>query len=215
VAELLKKIAIVVGVCLIGWLAWRGLHATSQQGSAAEPTAPQVGAQSAATVSSASTPATPSMPSGDASPVTSVQGPPSQPAVDDGDDGQPLSSSSAPASAKPHNAQEAKLWHEAGQAATGFMTAAAGGRRVDEATWWQRVKPFLPADSQNSWRGYGRFVTFTKVSGEAVVLPVAGVPGSVELLVWVPTDEGAWMVHVTTGPEGAKVFKAAPASEGS
>lgn len=211
---MLKKIVVVVGVCLIGWLAWRGMHAASQQGSTAGPLAPQVAAQSAATSSSSSTSA-PSLPSSDASPVTSVQGPPSQPAVDDGDEGQPLSSSSAPSSAKPHNAQEARLWSEAGQAATGFMKAAAGGRAVNDATWWWRVEPFLPADSQNSWRGYGRFVTFTKVSGEAVVLPVEGVPGSVELLVWVPTDEGAWMVHVTTGPDGAKVFKAAPVGEGS
>lgn len=213
---LLKKIALVLMLGLLGVLAWRGAHSGSPSPSP-QTVAPSEQSVAAPSVSAtrAEDPSSSSSSSAPSSPVTSVQGPPPPTDTGSDDEGQAVSTDTPPPTPHADNGQQEQLWKQAVGCAEGFMKAAATGRTLSEQQWWPKVKPYLSEQAQKSWKGYGSRVPFSKVIGQGVPMPLDGTPASEDLPVWVKTDTGAWIVHTATGPDGTQVVSVESAGEGA
>jgi hypothetical protein len=86
---------------------------------------------------------------------------------------------------------------------------------VDDRVWWAGVKPLLTEQAAHDYAGVDpRNVPFTDVTGPAVLVE-SEAPAHLLTIAQVPTDAGTYLVEMTTGPEGVRVARATPSTEGS
>lgn len=174
---------------------------------------PEPVASPTSTPGTPTTPTTPPTPSSTPSSSTSPS-PTAEPAGragargDHDGEGAPVGPTAA---AVPRDREQADRFETYAQAAVEFMDAfARPGSGTSPEQWWARVKPLLSDVAQDAYAGTDpRSVPFSRVTGEATILPTDA-PSGLLMLARVPTDGGYYLVEMVTGPEGIRVSRATP-----
>ncbi len=119
------------------------------------------------------------------------------------------------ASAQPRDKAQAAAFKQYERIATAFVKAyARPGADTTAEAWWAPVSDLLSEDARTIYAGTDpRNVPFTKVTGRAVVVPTEA-PMHLLTIARVPTNAGAYLVEMQTGPEGIRVTRLTPEEDG-